>query len=110
MANEQRASLLTALDGLREDDRQVLAFRYLFDLSEAEMAQALGCSRGTVKSRLSRSLVRLREDLKQVAPLMLVAPDLGGFVAQHLPAAVADTPGADSESIRGHRHAAHKCG
>src|SRR5215210_3696119 len=54
VGNEQRNALLIALDALREDDRAVLMYRYVLDLSEAEMAQALGCSQGTVKSRLSR--------------------------------------------------------
>ena len=60
LSNERRGALLAALDTLRDDDRQVLAYRYFFDLSEAEMATVLNCARGTVKSRLSRALGRLR--------------------------------------------------
>ena len=60
LANEQRALLLRAVDELRDDDRRVIAFRYFLDLPEAEMAVALGVARGTVKSRLSRALGRLR--------------------------------------------------
>jgi len=63
LADEQRRVLLDALDTLRDEDRQAIAYRYFLDLSEAEMADALGCARGTVKSRLSRALVRLREQL-----------------------------------------------
>ncbi|MDQ3808846.1 MAG: sigma-70 family RNA polymerase sigma factor, partial [Chloroflexota bacterium] len=63
LAREQRQSLLDALDRLRDEDRQAIALRYFLDLSEAEMANALGCPRGTVKSRLSRALGRLREHL-----------------------------------------------
>ena len=58
---EERNELLAAVNGLRDEDRLVVAFRYFFDLSEAEMSTALGCPRGTVKSRLSRALARLRE-------------------------------------------------
>lgn len=60
LATERRAEVLTALGTLREEDRLVIAYRYFFDLSEAEMANALGVAPGTVKSRLSRSLARLR--------------------------------------------------
>jgi RNA polymerase sigma-70 factor (ECF subfamily) len=60
LAAEERAVLLDALNQLRPEDRLTIAYRYFFDLSEAEMAHALGCARGTVKSRLSRSLDRLR--------------------------------------------------
>jgi RNA polymerase sigma factor (sigma-70 family) len=51
------------MNQLRPEDRLVIAYRYWFDLSEAEMAEALGCARGTVKSRLSRALERLRDEL-----------------------------------------------
>jgi RNA polymerase sigma factor (sigma-70 family) len=60
LATEQRAAILAALDALRDDDRQVIACRYFLDLSEAEMATILNVARGTVKSRLSRALGRLR--------------------------------------------------
>ena len=62
-ADEFRATLIAALRRLRDDDRLVLAYRLFFDLSEAEMATALNCPRGTVKSRLSRALARLRSVL-----------------------------------------------
>ncbi len=64
LAAESRASLLAALNALREDDRLVIGYRYFLGLGEEEMAAALGCARGTVKSRLSRSLARLREKLQ----------------------------------------------
>lgn len=62
-ADELRATLIQALRGLREEDRLILAYRLFFDLSEEEMAEALECPRGTVKSRLSRALARLRAAL-----------------------------------------------
>lgn len=73
---EQRGALLHALGQLREEDRLVIAYRYFFDLSEAEMATALDCPRGTVKSRLSRALGRLRGVLRATD---LTADDLGGM-------------------------------
>jgi RNA polymerase sigma factor (sigma-70 family) len=57
---EKRSALLQALETLPETDRLVVMYRYFLELSEAEMATALGCAKGTVKSRLSRALVRLR--------------------------------------------------
>ena len=64
LAADQRRLLLAALDRLREQDRLVIGARYLLDLSEAEMAEALGIARGTVKSRLSRAMSRLRAALE----------------------------------------------
>jgi RNA polymerase sigma factor (sigma-70 family) len=61
LATARREALLSALADLDERDRSVLACRYLLDLSEEETAAALGCRRGTVKSRTSRALARLRE-------------------------------------------------
>jgi RNA polymerase sigma-70 factor (ECF subfamily) len=60
---ERRAELLAALGRLREGDRLVIGCRYLLDLSERETAHALGCRAGTVKSRLSRALERLRAEV-----------------------------------------------
>jgi RNA polymerase sigma-70 factor (ECF subfamily) len=61
LLEERRQTLLSAVNGLRDEDRLVVAYRYFFELSEGEMAGALGCARGTVKSRLSRALGRLRQ-------------------------------------------------
>jgi RNA polymerase sigma factor (sigma-70 family) len=67
LAGETRAALLGAMDRLSEDDRLVLAYRYFLDLSEAETATALGIPRGTVKSRASRAIARLRGRLGELA-------------------------------------------
>ena len=56
-----RDYLLRALAGLAPRQRAVLILRYYCDLPEAEVAQALGCSVGTVKSQASRGLTRLRQ-------------------------------------------------
>jgi RNA polymerase sigma factor (sigma-70 family) len=63
VAAERRAELLGALGALRQEDRLVIGYRYFLQLSEAETAAALGCAQGTVKSRLSRALARLREKM-----------------------------------------------
>lgn len=55
--------LLAALSTLDERDRTIIAFRYFAEMTEAEMAEALQCPPGTVKSRLSRALDRLRRQL-----------------------------------------------
>jgi RNA polymerase sigma factor (sigma-70 family) len=64
LAGEQRTELLGAVNRLDETHRLVIACRYFLELSEAETAAALGCRRGTVKSRLSRALERLRAELE----------------------------------------------
>jgi uncharacterized protein YpuA (DUF1002 family) len=69
LANEQRTVLLRALDALREEDRLAISYRYLFNLSENEMVEALGWPRGTVKSRLARALGRYRQQLGELALL-----------------------------------------
>jgi RNA polymerase sigma-70 factor (ECF subfamily) len=61
IAAEERTRLLEALEALPDDSRLALACRYLLELDEAETAAALGVRRGTVKSRVSRALDRLRE-------------------------------------------------
>ena len=64
LARERRERLLTAVERLRDDDREVLACRYFLELSEEETAAALGIARGTVKSRTHRALKRLQEELQ----------------------------------------------
>jgi RNA polymerase sigma-70 factor (ECF subfamily) len=61
LAAETRSMLFAALGQLRDEDREVIGARYLLDLSEAETAETIGIRRGTVKSRTSRALARLRE-------------------------------------------------
>ena len=56
-----RHALIQALDALPPRQRAVLVLRYWEQLSEAETAELLGCSVGTVKSTASRGLSRLRE-------------------------------------------------
>lgn len=53
--------LLDALATLSERQRVAIVLRYYEDLSEAEIAAALGCRPGTVKSLLHRGLAQLRE-------------------------------------------------
>jgi len=55
-----RDYLLRALAALPPRQRAVVVLRYFDDLSEAETAQMLGCSLGTVKSQTARGLARLR--------------------------------------------------
>ena len=62
-ADEFRATLVNTLGLLRDDDRLILSYRLFFDFSEADMAEALKVPKGTVKSRLSRALARLRTAL-----------------------------------------------
>ena len=61
LAGEEQERLLAAVNGLREEERLVIACRYFLDLSEEETAAALGVRIGTVKSRTSRALDHLRE-------------------------------------------------
>ena len=63
VAGEDRAALLAAVQALPVRQRDVVACRYLLELSEADTATVLGVSAGTVKSHLSRGLARLRAEL-----------------------------------------------
>jgi RNA polymerase sigma-70 factor (sigma-E family) len=58
--------LYGALAALPPRQRAVLVLRYFLDLPEAEVAAALQCSRGTVKSTASRGLARLEETLRPI--------------------------------------------
>jgi RNA polymerase sigma factor (sigma-70 family) len=64
--SERRELLLAAIERLPDAAREAVACRYLLELNEEETAAALGCARGTVKSRVSRALERLRLELGEV--------------------------------------------
>jgi RNA polymerase sigma factor (sigma-70 family) len=58
-----RMALVEALRHLSRRQREVIALRYLSDLSEADVAAALGISEGSVKTHTSRGLAALRAEL-----------------------------------------------
>ena len=58
---DERTTLLAALRQLPSRQRAVVVLRYWEDLTDAQIAAALGCSPGTVRSQLSRALAKLRE-------------------------------------------------
>ena len=55
--------VLAALAQLPEPERQAVALRHLSGQSPAEIAEALGLPDGTVRSRISRGLEKLKERL-----------------------------------------------
>lgn len=63
VATDRRTRLLGLVRTLPERERQAVVCRYFLQLSEAETAQVLGLPVGTVKSRTSRGLRRLREEV-----------------------------------------------
>ena len=67
LASERRTHVLDALRELPDRQREVLALRYYLDLSEAQIADTLGISRGSVKSHASRGVSALRHLLKDAS-------------------------------------------
>jgi len=63
VTDADRRRVIDAMNRLDRDDRLVIALRHFEQLSENEMADVLGCPNGTVKSRLSRAMSRLRAQL-----------------------------------------------
>ncbi len=60
-AVDLRDALVRALRQLPPQQRAVIVLRYWEQLTEAETAQILGCTQGTVKATASRGLRRMRE-------------------------------------------------
>ncbi len=60
----ERQVMVDALRRLPERQRAVVVLRYYEDRSEAEVAELLGCSVGTVKSQCSRGLASMRGHLR----------------------------------------------
>jgi RNA polymerase sigma-70 factor (ECF subfamily) len=67
VGGERDAELRAAIARLGDADREILWLRYFAGLDEAETAAALKCRRGTVKSRTSRALQRLRAEIGEEA-------------------------------------------
>jgi RNA polymerase sigma-70 factor (sigma-E family) len=63
---EEHREVVAALHRLPERQREVLVLRYWSDLSETEIAAAMGISRGTVKSTASRALAALEKQMEDV--------------------------------------------
>jgi RNA polymerase sigma-70 factor (sigma-E family) len=59
---DERTDLWRALERLPKRQRAVVVLRFYEDLSEAETAEIMQCSVGTVKSQASRALAKLRID------------------------------------------------
>ena len=65
MSAERRDEVQTALGRLSPQHHQVVVLRYFAELSLVEISEAIGVREGTVKSRLSRALGRLKEELTE---------------------------------------------
>ncbi|MGE5140822.1 MAG: RNA polymerase sigma factor [Rudaea sp.] len=65
---EQSERLFDAVCKLSPEDQGLISLRYFLELSEDEVAQAFKIPRGTVKSRLHRTLSRLREIIRREYP------------------------------------------
>jgi RNA polymerase sigma-70 factor (sigma-E family) len=61
-------TLRRAVDRLPKRMRAAVLLRYYEDMTEAEIARALGVTPGTVKSTVSRAMAKLRADSELIAP------------------------------------------
>ncbi len=61
----EHATVMAALRALPARQREALVLRYYADLSEAEIAEVMGVSRGAVKSHTARGVAALRQTLER---------------------------------------------
>lgn len=71
----EASHLWKAVQALSAPDQQIVYLRYFLDLSVGETAEVLKIAEGTVKSRLSRALDRLREIIQQDFPVLVEPHD-----------------------------------
>ena len=64
----EQVALLAAIAKLPKRQRAVLALRYYEDRSDAEIAELLGCSQGSVRGYAARAFATLRVDLRPEGP------------------------------------------
>ena len=67
LAGESRAEMMRALDALPQRQREVLVLRYFADMTEAQVAETLGISLGSVKAYGSRGIAALRIAMEEPA-------------------------------------------
>jgi RNA polymerase sigma-70 factor (ECF subfamily) len=60
---------------LKLPDQQIVYLRYFLDLSVSETAEVLQVAEGTVKSRMSRALEKLRNVIRQDFPVLVEGPE-----------------------------------
>lgn len=68
--NLEASELWHAVQKLNADDQRIIYLRYFLDLPVDETAQALQVAEGTVKSRLSRAMEKLRKIIQQDFPVI----------------------------------------
>jgi RNA polymerase sigma-70 factor (sigma-E family) len=73
----ERSAVVAALRRLPDRQREAIVLRYYADLSEAEIAAAMGISRGAVKSHTARGMATLRTALEQATSQPADPPDSG---------------------------------
>ncbi len=74
--NVQANDLWEAVQSMKMADQQVVYLRYFLELSVAETAAVLGVAKGTVKSRLSRALEKLRNIIQEDFPVLIEGREL----------------------------------
>lgn len=92
LTSERRAELVSALRQLSPADRDVIVYRYLLDMSEAETAALLDRPKGTVKSRANRALAKLRTQL--IVWIVVILAVTAAVVVPPVRQAVADVIGS----------------
>ena len=75
MRQMEASHLWRAVQNLSVSDQQIVYLRYFLDLSVAETAEILKIAEGTVKSRLSRALERLRDIIQHDFPVLIEPGD-----------------------------------
>ncbi|HEX5967090.1 MAG TPA: SigE family RNA polymerase sigma factor [Intrasporangium sp.] len=72
----ERSAMIDALRGLPARQREVLVLRYYADLSEAQIAEALGIAPGSVKAHAHRGLSSLRQGMAPRGPHQSPNPEV----------------------------------
>jgi len=79
LAQLERSAVVAAMRTLTDRQREAIVLRYYSGLSEAEVATAMGISRGAVKSHTARGMAALRAELeRQDRPGQQISAGRGG--------------------------------